>query len=92
MLKEFREGYCTFDDASLLENYPDITTVQRCEFACKLNSRCEYFIYSGTDLTCQLHSSKEESCDLIVGPPTPSQEEACKPCTCLNSITGKAVK
>ena len=75
-LQKFTEGYCQYE-GTLLEN-SGIPSASGCQLACQLyngDSTCNYFVYNEVETNCQFLSSKERTCDLIRGTPTPSLEK-----------------
>ena len=64
-----------------MEEY-DGLELSECEIYCRYDTRCEYFVHTKNTMNedpmkCQLFDSKDATCDLEIGPSTPTKEEAC---------------
>ncbi len=68
------EAYCIYE-GQLLENLEHVEDYQRCQDACRLVERCNYFVYDVESLTCELLQGSGRSCDLLFGLESPSIED-----------------
>jgi hypothetical protein len=70
--QRFIQGYCQYEGTSL-EHF-DGLTAEKCQMACKINSRCQTFAFdASSDVSnCELYGTViSVSCDMIRGPAVP---------------------
>ncbi len=69
--KNFREGYCRFDDDIMLENLESVQSLTHCQETCRRQPDCEFVLYEAKNQVCHLKESRSRDCDVIYGPPDP---------------------
>ena len=70
--KNFREGYCRFEDYVVLENLETVRSLTLCQQACQHRPNCEFFVYEKKDHICHLQGGVKRDCDIVHGLPEPS--------------------